>query len=194
MCHMIANAVHPVESINQIIYHKGVCSRINFNSKNSWGESILYLAAKAGETELVDTLLTRIVGIDVNIQTVDGMTPLMLACAYGHHSIIELLLKQDDIDVNLKNQNGECALIACTGSSDRKQSPSSISKQTCRLLLAHPNVDVNVRTSNGNTPLISAVYAQNFELVQLLVDHKDIKLNIRQNGDNHALTIALLNE
>ena len=47
---------------------------------------------------------------DVNIQTNDGWTALMIASHYGHTQAVEQLLKEN-ADINTQNKEGETSLI-----------------------------------------------------------------------------------
>jgi len=51
--------------------------------------------------------MNRLAAIDVNFNiTVDGITPLMLACTMGNIEIIKILLANPTIDVNKCDNTG----------------------------------------------------------------------------------------
>ncbi|KFY91367.1 hypothetical protein V498_05504, partial [Pseudogymnoascus sp. VKM F-4517 (FW-2822)] len=71
-----------------------ISSHININHQSSRGETALYIAAKIGREDYVNTFLKASpnqAAIDI-FETVNGWTPLFVACARGHLEIVELLL------------------------------------------------------------------------------------------------------
>ena len=74
------------------------------------GRTALHLAVQSGFVEVVRSLLRE--GADVNLQTrVQQYTPLMYACEKGgNDQLVEVLLKQANINSTLKNAYGNLAL------------------------------------------------------------------------------------
>ena len=72
-------------------------------------QAFLY-ACMIGDTEKVKTLFSTVPGIDVNKSDSNGWTPLHRACENAHLDIIELLLKTDDIEATLADNNGNTPL------------------------------------------------------------------------------------
>lgn len=71
-----------------------ISSHININHQSSCGETALYIAAKIGREDYVNTILkasTNQAVIDI-FETVNSWTPLFVAYARGHLEIVELLL------------------------------------------------------------------------------------------------------
>jgi len=62
-------------------------------------EERLYSACEKGDIEETQQLLTNS-QINLNCQDVDGLTPLLIACEYGHIGIVELLLNNQRVDFN----------------------------------------------------------------------------------------------
>lgn len=68
---------------------------------------------------------------------------LHLACQEQRSEFVELILGQDGIDVNLKDEHGYTPLhIACQGH-----------PEVVKLLLAHNGIDINSKAGGGMTPL-----------------------------------------
>lgn len=65
-------------------------------------------ACQQGNLNLVDALLNE--GMDVNYQTADGFTGLMWACKNNKKDIVERILKESNVDFELKNKYRETAL------------------------------------------------------------------------------------
>ena len=63
---------------------------------------------KNGDLEGVKVALKN--GADVNTRNEYGQTGLIRAVFNNHNSVVELLLKTPNIDVNLRSKRGECAL------------------------------------------------------------------------------------
>ena len=77
------------------------------SARTSDGWTPLHCAAKWGHIEAVDLLLNC--GADINAVSNGGNTALHLAANYNKRPLLELLLYNEDIDVDIKNQSGETA-------------------------------------------------------------------------------------
>src|SRR5271155_3575137 len=84
------------------------------SSKESTGETLLYLAVQTNHKEVAEFLLAN--GADVNAANNKGNTPLHEAAAGGHKEIAELLLA-NKADIEAKNTDGYTPLhmAAITG-------------------------------------------------------------------------------
>lgn len=74
------------------------------NTQGTNGETLLFLAAKQGNKEMVELLLTQ--GAEVNIPAPGGYTPLHAAAQNGQEDIILLLLK-NNADINAVTDDGQ---------------------------------------------------------------------------------------
>lgn len=72
--------------------------------KDSFGASLLHIAAKNGEVGLAKKLIDA--GADVNAETTMGHTPLHRAAAKGHIDVVNILLDSDVINVNADSGDG----------------------------------------------------------------------------------------
>ena len=84
-------------------------------------------------------------GADVNTMDKDGYTGLMLAISFNHNSVVALLLKAPNIDVNQKNDWGAFALNNAVFNSNI---------EALKLLLDFPNTDVNIVDNYGNSLMV----------------------------------------
>ena len=112
---------------------------IDITNKVGWSALMLAVAnfKTKSSRETVEILLKH--NTNVNIQDIDGWTPLMLACRYSKNItvIIEMLLKYG-ADINVQDKYGWTALMmAC------RHSKTTSSNKTVELLLKnHANVDL----------------------------------------------------
>ena len=105
---------------------------------------------KYGHLEGVKAALQR--GVDVNTKgdkwIEHGQTGLMWAVENHYNSVVELLLKTPNIDVNLKEDGGWSAL---------HRAVSRRNNEALKLLLNVQNIDVNIVTNNGYSAVHLAV-------------------------------------
>ena len=78
----------------------------DINCRNGWGASGLYLAVLNGHDDIAMFLLS-LPGIDVNIVTNDGDTPLHMAAWENRREIVKELLKRSDLRPDIKNVWGK---------------------------------------------------------------------------------------
>jgi len=77
------------------------------NAQGPKGESLLLLAVKKGDKEMVELLLNK--GADINAPVTGGYTPLHAAAQNGQEGIILLLLK-NKADINAVTDDGKSPL------------------------------------------------------------------------------------
>jgi len=86
-------------------------TRVDVNTKNSYGFTALHLAALAESYSIVQKLLQH--GADVNSQDNDGSTPLHFAIDSGNEGIARLLYERPELDRSLRNLLGlNCVMQA----------------------------------------------------------------------------------
>lgn len=102
-------------------------------------------------------------------QDVNEINQAIIIAAYcGHPKCLDLLLKQDKIDVNVKNSRGYTAL----------QSAAMKGHLEClNLLLQQDKIDINAKSSCGYTALAYAIICEEQECVDLLLRQDKIKIN-----------------
>ena len=88
------------------------------NSRNKTGIPLLNIAARNGKQEAIRCLITA--GADVNLLAEDrGTTALIDGVLAGYRDILDDLIKAGT-DLNVKDKNGQTALIVSAGASDEK--------------------------------------------------------------------------
>jgi len=171
--------------ISKKILDKGI------NSVNSNNWSNLMLACFYGNLEIVEYLLNR--GVDVNYQSLDGYTALMIASEQSNESSsIEVIIKliENGAYVNFKNEKLglNAFMLACINFN----TTSSI--DTVKLLLKN-KAYINDENNQGLTALSlvlnKSVNDSHYEIVKYLIDNNtDVN-----NKDKNGLTpLALLLE
>ena len=128
-------------------------------------------------------------GVDVNTKDETnpasmfyGQTGLISAVSYYQNSVVELLLKTPNIDVNLKSDRGRCALYEAVRSENN---------EALKLLLNVPTIDVNIVDNNGDSALHRVVADNNVEALRLLLNVPNINVNIANKIGSSPVYLAV---
>lgn len=106
--------------------------------------------------------------VNVTRPKADGTTPLYIACAKNHTSVVHSLLQLPQIDPNAAREGGFTPLYVAA------QEGRSLVIQE---LLQDDRVDVNLGNSANTTALFVACYAAKLEAVQLLLQDDRVDVN-----------------
>lgn len=152
---------------------------IDPNARDLNGVTPLALAAIRGLHDVASTLIAA--GADVNSMDNLGSTPLYGAAQNDHQSTVKVLLEQDDIDVNLLvGEFTPLMTAAYQGYLDVVKS-----------ILRTPRLDINKGSrSRGTTALMHAALGDEKEVVDVLLTHPDININIQDKAGSTALLMA----
>ena len=128
----------------------------------------LFKIVKRGDVEFVKLLLK--IGLDVNQQDWLRKTPLHLACSYGLHKIVEILL-ENGASVNvIEGGHGRTPLLeACW--KDHFDVWNDTNSSIVKMLLEN-GASVDTKDRYGETALHFACNTGNLEFVQMLLDFK----------------------
>jgi ankyrin repeat protein len=128
--------------------------------------------------------------IDVNLGgDYEGRTALSWACINGCLELVDLILKKDNIDPNVRDNTGRTPLVeaCCSTRSGAGVEPLEISK----ILLARGDIDVNLgHDDKGRTALSWACINDCLELVDLILKKDNIDPNVRDNTGRTPLAEA----
>ena len=142
--------------------------------KTNKGWTPLFKACYKGYRNIALLLLNK--GADVNAQNDEGYGPLHVAVERKHPAVVELLLDQDSIIVDLKNNEGITAL----------QTACYEGNQVITALLLNKGADVNSQDSEGFSLLFSAVQQNHINLVKLLLDQIGIQVDLQQKSHGYS--------
>jgi uncharacterized protein len=117
----------------------------------------------------------------MNAGVCGGMSPLSLAAAMGHISIVETLLMLDKaVDVNYNEGGTALMLAASEGQSD-----------VVALLLKSEGIDVNmIEVSTGGSALQAAALLGHVDIVSQLLQVSDVDVNIQSTEGYSPLMMA----
>ena len=135
----------------------------DINRRINKGNTALHFAVCTNRLEVVEKLLVR--GIDINSQDNDGYSALQLPIKQNDPKnlvIFETLLKRDDLDVNSKNRFGHTAL--------HNAALLGLRNYVILLLVLRNDINIHIKSSNGEIALHCAVYSNNLEIVEMLLD------------------------
>jgi hypothetical protein len=148
-------------------------SRILANEHNEDNQSILYIMSQNNSINAMKWLLNLNVIDDINIQDIDGATPLSISSEYGHTEIVKMLLDHG-ADVNIPRNNGDtCLISACFfGRVDVVQ-----------LLLQQNNINIDSKDNS-----LMTAYNHVTALMELPID-----VQLKRTGDiNNYIKIKIL--
>lgn len=137
---------------------------------------VLFSAVRSNNSQIVSIILQH-KNIYINHRSTKfGLTPLSQAVLNVNLDMMKILLKQNLIDVNSKNDNGTTALhFACKGGD----------LLLVDYLLQQEFIDVNLRDIEGKTPLHYACQSGKIDVVKALLDFPDID---PEKADNSGQT------
>ncbi|WP_245979262.1 ankyrin repeat domain-containing protein [Solilutibacter pythonis] len=118
-----------------------------------------FKAVRAGDMDLVETLLQR--GIDIEVTNERGFSALILAAYNGQPALVSDLLKRG-ADPNRGDRTGNTALMGALFRGD---------EASARLLLADPRIDIDRKNNAGQTAAMFAALFGRTELLLELADH-----------------------
>ena len=123
-------------------------------------------------------------GIDLEMKTPDGWTPLHIACRHGKIEMIQLLVKhQPTFDASLRTNDGHTIFHCAVSNSD---------PQVPKLMLDTFRFE-DIRTNLGGTMLHHAVFFGPKESIEFLIESRDkfgINLEARTNNGQTILHLA----
>jgi ankyrin repeat protein len=157
------SALHLASDVGQYGNLKALLSAgANPHALTHRGRTIIhYAAALVIPAEKVLNLLLDI-GVDVNVQDVNGITSLHLASAERNYTVVKMLI-DNGVDVNTVTSDQRTSL--------HYAALTEYANVNSVLLLLNAGINVNARDAEGMTALHLASQARNYEIVEMLVDN-----------------------
>lgn len=122
-------------------------------------------------------------GVDINTQTSNGFTTLMLASCMGNAHSVTQLITDRRINLNARRRDGATALMICI-----QNGHIEIAQQ---LLQTDLDLDINCADDKGMTALMMAANGRHLEIVQLLLGKGVDTFASRYRDGANALAIAM---
>ena len=104
-------------------------------------------------------------GADINSESFEKFdaTPLIRAASLRYTTLMKVLLKDANIDINKRDNNGSSAL---------HQASLKKSLEEMKILFANTNINPNITNNNGETPLMNAIQVRcPDDIINCLIDH-----------------------
>ncbi|KAL4927714.1 ankyrin repeat domain-containing protein [Aspergillus undulatus] len=160
----------------------------------------LHYTARSNQCSTAKSLLQY--GADVNT-LFKTCTPLIVAAGHGSESVVTLLLEQDGISINARNENAETAiwcaayaghrpivtrLLQCDGiqidvaDTWNRMTPFMVAVARTHVdvaaaLVATGQINVNARDKNLQTPVHHAIKSQSHEAISLLLGNSEVEVD-----------------
>ena len=126
---------------------------------------------RGGDIERVQAALDS--GTNVNEEGVLGQTGLMMALDNSRNNVVQLLLNHPDIDINKVDREGDCALHWAVIRDNHEGMAALLDRQEL--------TTINQRSDYGWTPIMRAVAYNEVNCFNLLLNHAEVDLDIRDN-------------
>lgn len=171
----------------------------SLNTQNNIGETFLMQACRLGHASLVQLLLKK--DIDVNLQDELGNTCLMWACCKTKYfrdvkldnriKIIRLLLKRDDININIVNSENKAAFMiaACMAgyNIDRAYSNNQVIDEgyfdIVNVFINRLDIDHDIQDDNGDTALKQVCKKRYRHVAELLLPYHNPPVSFQNYAD-----------
>lgn len=162
---------------------------VDYQDPNKKMRSMLMLAAKAGDSEVTEFLLSHKANPDLRDN--NGATALMHAADKEKIEVVRILLNAK-ADYTLLNNKAKTVLYyAALGSASEIQELSAVRKEIIRLFFELLGGDVDAKDGNGVTILIKAVGYGCSDLAEYLIEYCSADVNSRDGLGRPVLTHAL---
>ena len=137
-------------------------------------------AGEYGDLSIVQCLVER--GVDINVSTWVGTTPLHYSCRWGHLSIVEYLTSLPQFYYT-RDSYGRTGIHYAAEFGQA---------HVVKYLTEVRGYDINVEDKYGNTPLYMACMYDHLPVVEYLTTQPNCNINSSNNG-SHPLIVATQN-
>ncbi|EAR89400.1 ankyrin domain protein (macronuclear) [Tetrahymena thermophila SB210] len=163
--------------------------RSQLTSKNEHGQTVLHVACQLGYTKMIIQILEYLESLSLINEVIDSVdsnhfTPLILVIKSTDDGIpeaVEVLLKFN-ANPNVQDKDGNTAL---------HYAASMGQEECCEILLNSNKININSQNSFGETPLIQSIIEGQFNIINMLLNHK-IDLEIQDKKGRSAIHYAAI--
>ena len=110
---------------------KGLAANPNF--KNTFGKTVLHVAAAEGHLKICEVLIEFGCGIKINLQDNEGRTPLHIACIHNQSEIVGLLVRSGAV-VEIKDDQGNNPIHYASVNKNEKLVQCMVEKTTVKIV------------------------------------------------------------
>ena len=158
----------------------------DINYKDNYNRTLLMKAICDKDMKLILTLIKA--GIDINAQTNNGFSALLLAIQYGRNdsiNIVHLLIKAG-VNVNVQNKFGWTALMEVVFN-------MNIHNKIIMHMLLNAGVNINSQQKDGFTALMYAVFKikENSDIIIRTLINSGADIYIKNKYNQTAFDIAV---
>jgi len=142
---------------------------LDINYQDKYGVTAAHLASGWGHTEYV-RILAETGKVDWNKRNKWG-SPLYWALYSGNSDIVEIIVKQSNIDYNIKNDDGETLAQRSVINGNVKSVETLADQEECQCW--------NVPDTDGNTPALKALKENKMDILKILLKCPRVDLSCR---------------
>ena len=142
--------------------------RLSLNSIDNSGDSAAHKACEKGHTGCVKILAEAGIGrVDWNKGNRRGQTPLFLAVEGRHAEIVKIIVKQPNINYNVRSDNDQTLVEVAINGGDQKCLEILASQRNCG--------GWTTSDKNGDIPVMMALKTNKIEMVKYLITLPQVK-------------------
>jgi ankyrin repeat protein len=165
---------------------------IDICPKNTNNQTPIHLASQSGSLEFIETFTSKLaketLTRELDTPDVKGHTSLMLAAMYGHHNVLDFLLKQN-VNVNRQDIENEDSLLHLLVKRERNQALEYLLKWNAQEE-ENGRLDINVKNKQGRTALHCAADCANQEAINILCSF-NASLSMLDSENKTPLNLAI---
>ncbi len=156
---------YAAKNLNPKVMEMLISRGVEFKNLNKTGGNAFLFATQGTRGASNDLEAYRYLekqGLDANVTTTDGRTPLHILASRNKNMEIFNFFLERKVDINKRDKNGNTAIMNAAMRNDIK----TLS------FLSEAGAEINTANKNGETPLMLAMQNNTFEVVEFLISNK----------------------
>lgn len=181
--------------LRQVNVYGNACLNPNFWYSKPYNSTCLEMACK--ETCCEEFVLALLLaGADVNtVNIITRKSPLHLTAEAGNYEAMKIILTDRRTNVNMVDDSGQTALHIVVEQYRENDGDARRLLECISVLLKHKGTDVNRTDKNGCTAFHLAALRNNTKVVQLILEHDDLELDLdTSQGPGQKTTRDIITE